>query len=117
MKFLFRWTKIPYDLKIKRLALEKQDNVLKVFNNYSVVDRDKFLTHPVFSKLFSLLFYTFLPVYRYTTKEEFKEVVLIELLNVLDLMLNTSVGGGPVGAEISKKETFPFFEISQKIEH
>jgi hypothetical protein len=62
---------------------------LSVFQNYTVNDRDQFLTHPVFSRLYCLLYYTLLPLYLQEMKEEFKEMVLIELLNIFDLMLHS----------------------------
>lgn len=78
---------------------------LAVLQGYSVTKRDNFLTHPVFGTLYILLYYTFFSHYINETKEEFKEVVSIELLNVMSKVLNECMRAvGPYGAEISKKD-------------
>ena len=61
---------------------------MKVFKKYNVKDRDVFLTHPVFSRLYLFLYYTFFPLYLKETKEEFKKMVCIELINVFNNCLN-----------------------------
>ena len=106
MRFFGRYTKIPYKIKApKSRGYRHPKDVLSVFKNYSVIERDKFITHPVFSKLFLLLFFMLLPVYLQKMKQEFQEVVTNELVYILNRLTNEWLHGGPYGAGISR-ETF-----------
>ena len=101
MKFFGRYTKIPYRIKApKWRGFKTPKDVLSVFKNYSVIERDRFVTHPVFSKLFLLLFLTFFPIYLTKMKQEFKEVVTSELLFIMNNSINEWKHSGPYGAGI-----------------
>ena len=96
---------------------KKKDVCMNVFYNYNVLDRDHFLSHPVFSRFFCLVFYTFFPVYESKMKEEFTDPMISEVLNIFRVIIDSMTRSGPDGAEISKKDKMSFFEISQKLEH
>lgn len=90
--------------KSKQPKITDKTNVLSVFDNYSVADRDQLVTHFVYGRLYVILYYTFFGLYLEETKEEFKDMVTTELLNVMDKCLHSCVRAGPYGAEISMKD-------------
>lgn len=85
--FFNRVLNLPPDEKSKYHKMQKQKGPMKVIKKYNVKDRDLFLTHPVFSKLYVFLYYTFYPLYVKETKDAFKDVVQLELINVFKNLL------------------------------
>lgn len=95
LKFFLRYVKPKRAEKEKNSDVPKNLNILSMFTKYSVIDRDQFLNHPVFGKLFIFLYYTFLPVYLKEIKREFEDMMLHELLNMFDQCLHRSRRDGP----------------------
>lgn len=61
--FFLRYTKLGRKSKGHKVAKKNPNDILYVFDHYSVEDRDRVITHPVLGKLYMLLFYTLLPIY------------------------------------------------------